>query len=104
LPVAHVLEHIQGCLNSDTGKTDDGWLEVVNMDYAGLVEKSGIVGKAQLDKLETSRPIIICSSDYHTVVANSRALDLSGIDSSTKDPSDGKIVRLPGSQEPLGDL
>ncbi|KAI3571633.1 amidohydrolase family-domain-containing protein [Fusarium oxysporum f. sp. albedinis] len=104
LPVAHVLEHIQGCLNSDTGKTDDGWLEVVNMDYAGLVEKSGIVGKAQLDKLETSRPIIICSSDYHTVVANSRALDLSGIDSSTKDPSDGKIVRLPGSQEPLENL
>lgn len=104
LPIADVLDHIQGCLDDETGKTDDDWLEVVNMDYAGLVEKSGSVGKLQLDTLDTKRPIIVRSSDYHTVLANSRALELSNIDSSTKDPSDGKIVRLPGSQEPSGAL
>ncbi|KAG5755655.1 hypothetical protein H9Q70_001723 [Fusarium xylarioides] len=104
LPIEDVIEHIQGCIDGETGKTDDDWLEVVNMDYAGLVEKSGNVGKKQLDKLNTKRPIIIRSSDYHTILANSRALELSNIDSSTKDPSDGKIVRLPGSQEPSGAL
>ncbi|KAG5762704.1 hypothetical protein H9Q72_009176 [Fusarium xylarioides] len=104
LPIEDVIEHIQGCIDGETGKTDDDWLEVVNMDYAGLVEKSGNVGKKQLDKLNTKRPIIIRSSDYHTILANSRALELSNIDSSTKDPSDGKVVRLPGSQEPSGAL
>lgn len=104
LPIEKVLEHIQGCLDDETDKGDDAWMEVVNMDYAGLVSKSGNVGKAQLDKLSTKRPIIVRSSDYHTILANSRALDLSGIDASTKDPPDGKIVRLPGSQEPAGAL
>ncbi|KAF4451839.1 amidohydrolase ytcJ-like [Fusarium austroafricanum] len=104
LSIDDVLKHIQGCIDGETGKTDDDWLEVVNMDYAGLVEKSGSVGKKQLDKLKTKRPIIIRSSDYHTVLANSRALELSKIDSTTKDPSGGKIVRLPGSQEPSGAL
>ncbi|CAG1975544.1 unnamed protein product [Fusarium graminearum] len=104
LTIAQVLEHIQGCIDGETGKGDDDWIEVVNMDYAGLVSKSGNVGKAQLDKLSTKRPVIIRSSDYHTILANSRALELSRIDASTKDPADGKIVRLPGSQEPAGPL
>jgi predicted amidohydrolase YtcJ len=104
LPIEDVLKHIQGCLDNETDKTDDDWLEVVNMDYAGLVDKSGNVGKLQLDKLKTKRPIIIRSSDYHTILANSRALELSNIDADTKDPADGKIVRLPGSKEPSGAL
>ncbi|UZP34688.1 hypothetical protein NXS19_002504 [Fusarium pseudograminearum] len=56
LTIAQVLEHIQGCIDGETGKGDDDWIEVVNMDYAGLVSKSGNVGKAQLDKLSTKRP------------------------------------------------
>ncbi|KAF4473222.1 amidohydrolase ytcJ-like [Fusarium agapanthi] len=103
-PACFFSKHIQGCIDGETGKTDNNWLEVVNMDYAGLVEKSGNVGKKQLGKLNTKRPIIIRSSDYHTVLPNSRALELSDIDSSTKDPSDGKTVRFPGSQEPSGAL
>ncbi|KAM0268462.1 hypothetical protein ACHAPA_004983 [Fusarium lateritium] len=104
LPIEDVLKHIQGCIDNETDKTDDDWLEVVNMDYAGLVDKSGNVGKLQLDKLKTKRPIIVRSSDYHTILANSRALELSNIDADTKDPAGGKIVRLPGSKEPSGAL
>ncbi|KAH7139748.1 amidohydrolase family-domain-containing protein [Dactylonectria estremocensis] len=104
LPIADVLEHIQGCIDGETGKTDDDWVEVVNMDYPGLVDRSGNVGKLQLDTLDTKRPVIIRSSDYHTVVANSRALELSDITAATPDPADGKIVRLAGSQEPSGVL
>jgi len=104
LSLTETLEHIQGCLDNETDKTDDDWLEVVNMDYAGLVSKSGTVGKKQLDKLSTKRPVFIRSSDYHTVLANSRALELSGIDENTKDPVGGKVDRLPGSKEPSGSL
>ncbi|KAH7137765.1 amidohydrolase family-domain-containing protein [Dactylonectria macrodidyma] len=104
LPLADVIKHIQGCIDDETGKTDNDWVEVVNMDYPGLVNKSGHVGKAQLDKLRTKRPVIIRSSDYHTVLANSRALEASDIDENTKDPADGKLERLPGSKEPSGVL
>ncbi|KAF7555266.1 hypothetical protein G7Z17_g2311 [Cylindrodendrum hubeiense] len=104
LPIADIIEHITGCIAGETGKTDDDWLEVVNMDYPGLVERSGSVGKLQLDKVNTKRPIIIRSSDYHTVIANSRALDLSNITAATADPAGGKIVRVSGSQEPSGVL
>ncbi|KAM5345974.1 hypothetical protein ACJ41O_011835 [Fusarium nematophilum] len=104
LPLEDVIEHIQGCIDGETGKTDDDWVEVVNMDYPGLVDRSGDVGKLQLDKLNTKRPVIIRSSDYHTILANSRALELSDIDENTQDPAGGKIGRLPGSKEPSGVL
>jgi predicted amidohydrolase YtcJ len=104
LPLEAILEHVQGCIDDEAQAGDDTWLEVVNMDYPGLVERSGPVGKLQLDRLSTKRPVMIRSSDYHTVLANSRALDLSNINSETEDPANGKIERLPGSREPSGVL
>ncbi|KAH6877215.1 amidohydrolase family-domain-containing protein [Thelonectria olida] len=104
LALEDLSKHIQGCIDSETDKTDDDWLEVVNMDYPSLVDKSGSVGKVQLDKLDTKRPLIIRSSDYHTILANSRALELSNITSDTPDPASGKIGRLSGSNEPSGVL
>lgn len=104
LSLEEIVDHIQGCIDGETDKADDDWLEVVNMDYPSLVEKSGNVGKVELDQLDTKRPIIIRSSDYHTILANSRALELSDITASTPDPPGGKIVRVPGSNEPQGAL
>ncbi|KAK7432040.1 hypothetical protein QQZ08_001330 [Neonectria magnoliae] len=104
LGLEDVVKHIQGCVDGETGKGDGDWVEVVNMDYPSLVGKSGDVGKLQLDKIKTKRPVIIRSSDYHTVLANSRALELSDITADTPDPANGKIVRLPGSKEPSGVL
>ncbi|KAK7423685.1 hypothetical protein QQX98_000875 [Neonectria punicea] len=104
LGLEDVVKHIQGCIDGETGKGDADWVEVVNMDYPSLVEKSGAVGKLQLDKINTKRPVIIRSSDYHTILANSRALELSDITADTPDPANGKIGRLPGSKEPSGVL
>ncbi|KAK8877723.1 amidohydrolase ytcJ-like [Apiospora arundinis] len=102
--VNQLLSHIQGCIDGDGEKADGDWVEVVNLDYPSLVTKSGEVGKRELDKLKTDRPIVIRSSDYHTVLVNSKALDLSNITAATPDPPGGKIERLPGSQEPSGVL
>lgn len=103
LDLQAVLQHIQSCIDGDTDKGDDAWLEVVNMDYPSLVTRSGQVGKDKLDTLKTKRPLLIRSSDYHTVLVNSRALELSSITANTPNPSNGIIERLAGN-EPSGVL
>jgi predicted amidohydrolase YtcJ len=103
LDLQAVLQHAQSCLDGETDKGDDVWLEVVNLDHPSLVTRSGRIGKKQLDTLTTNRPVLVRSSDYHTVLVNSRALDISSITASTPDPSNGVIERLAGN-EPSGVL
>ncbi len=57
--------------------------------------------RATLDALKTKRPIIVRSSFGHTVLANTRALQLANITADTKDPLGGKIWR-DASGEPTG--
>ncbi|PHH58582.1 hypothetical protein CDD81_3994 [Ophiocordyceps australis] len=104
LGLDEVVKHIQGCIDSDTAKTDDDWLPVANLDYQTLVEQSGIIGKMQLDQLKTRRPIFIISSDQHTGILNSRGLEVAKVTADTPDPPGGKIERLQGSNEPSGVL
>ncbi|KAK5652405.1 hypothetical protein OQA88_10597 [Cercophora sp. LCS_1] len=106
LPIAGVLAHVQGCIDAeDEDKAgDDVWLEVVNMDWPGLVGASGLVSKLDLDQLDTKRPVLLRSADYHTVLVNSRALQISSITAATPDPANGVVGRMPGSQEPSGVL
>ena len=59
--------------------------------------------KEDLDALPTQRPILVTSLDGHIALANSRALELAGIDSSTPDPPGGEIRRGRG-REPTGIL
>lgn len=79
-------------------------MEVVNLDYPTLVSRSDSIDKITLDVLKTKRPVIIHTSDLHTVLANSRALEISNITANTPDPSGGIVERLPGSKEPSGVL
>ena len=46
-----------------------------------------------LDKVAPNHPVLLWRCDLHLAVANSAALRLAGIDSSTPDPPDGKIER-----------
>jgi predicted amidohydrolase YtcJ len=55
----------------------------------------GAPTKDLLDGVVADRPVFLSSRDGHSGWANSRALDLSGITSSTPDPRDGRIERLP---------
>jgi predicted amidohydrolase YtcJ len=103
LSIEGVLTHVQGCIDTEAAG-DDVWLEVVNMDWPGLVAQSGPVNKLNLDQLNTNRPIMLRSADYHTVLANSRALEMSNINADTPDPANGVVERLPGSREPSGVL
>ncbi|KAM5350825.1 hypothetical protein ACJ41O_007330 [Fusarium nematophilum] len=104
LDLKEVLDHIQGCLDSDPDKSDDDWLEVIALDYYTLSDVTGGVTKKDLDKLKTKRPILVQSADRHTFWVNSIALKASGITAATKNPAGGVVERLPGGKEPSGIL
>jgi predicted amidohydrolase YtcJ len=57
-----------------------------------------------IDPVTTHHPVFVTRLDGHISLANSLALELAGITSTTPDPLGGTIVRDPGSGEPTGIL
>jgi predicted amidohydrolase YtcJ len=58
----------------------------------------------ELDKVTGGRPAALYSKDQHIMWANSRALQLAGIDEKTPEPEGGKIDRYPDTGQPTGIL
>jgi predicted amidohydrolase YtcJ len=90
---AQLQANIQACLDADKDKGPDVWLEVGSWDRMGMTGLDGDADKSTLDALKTQRPIQVRSTDFHTVLTNSRGLELAGINKSTADPEDGKYRR-----------
>ena len=67
------------------------FLRVVNWYRQAMVPAGTDATKADLDALNTERPIIVSSSDGHTTLVNSKALQVAGITASTPDPPSGRI-------------
>jgi predicted amidohydrolase YtcJ len=63
----------------------------------------GTPDRAALDAVTGGRPAYLVNRDFHGAWANSRALELAGIDAATPDPRDGRIEREPGGG-PQGSL
>lgn len=93
LSQAQMQATIQACLDASSDKEPDGWLEVVNWDRASTAALSGDADKSTLDALTTARPVSVRSTDFHTLLANSRALALAGITAATPDPVGGRFAR-----------
>lgn len=64
----------------------------------------GTPSKDDLDAIVPDRPVFLLNRDVHGAWVNSAALEAGGIDSTTRDPSDGRIERVEGSNEPQGTL
>jgi predicted amidohydrolase YtcJ len=86
------LSAIQSCLDASKDQGPDAWLEVGGWDRMGMSALEGDPDKSTLDVLNTTRPIQVRSSDYHTVLVNSRGLAVAGITRDTANPSSGKYV------------
>jgi predicted amidohydrolase YtcJ len=86
-------ETIQACLDADKDKGPDVWLEVGSWDRMGMTGLDGDADKSTLDALKTNRPIQVRSTDFHTVLTNSRGLAVAGINKHTANPGDGKYMR-----------
>ena len=93
LTVDEVQQRIQACLDKTRSQEPDGWLEVVSWFQESMRPAGVKTSRATLDALKTSRPIIVRSSFGHTVLANSRALELAKFSKATPDPAGGKIWR-----------
>ncbi|QKG70163.1 amidohydrolase [Erythrobacter mangrovi] len=57
---------------------------------------------AELDSAVADRPVYLQRVDGHAGWANSLAMQAAGITAATKNPSGGRVERLPGSQAPSG--
>lgn len=80
-------ETIQACLDADKDKGPDVWLEVGSWDRMGMDGLDGDPDKSTLDALKTKRPIQVRSTDFHTVLTNSRGLEVAGITRQTPTPA-----------------
>jgi predicted amidohydrolase YtcJ len=87
------LSRIQACLDAQTGARDDAILNVVGW-YRQYMQPAGSeADRHTLDQLRTGRPVAVTNRDLHSVLLNSRALELAGIDDKTPDPEGGAIIR-----------
>ena len=64
---------------------------------------AGTPTREALDAVVADRPAILSNADGHGAWANTRALELAGVDASTPDPPDGRIER-DASGAPQGTL
>jgi predicted amidohydrolase YtcJ len=96
-------------LRCDLTGTKDvaGYLEIVRAYAAAHPERPAILGggwdlaafpggtphRALLDGVVPDRPALLDNRDGHGTWANSRALEMAGIDAATADPVDGRIER-----------
>ena len=93
MTVAQFQQHIQACLDADEkNHTGGGWLDVTNWFRQGLLPKGIDATSATLDALKTNRPIFVQSSDFHSVLVNTRGMQLAGITAATANPSGGSIA------------
>lgn len=66
--------------------TGRGWNQV-------LWEENEFPTASDLDEVISDRPVFLTRVDGHAGWANSRAMELAGIDEDTKDPEGGRIIR-----------
>jgi predicted amidohydrolase YtcJ len=63
---------------------------------------SEIPDRTWVDDASRNKPLFLARFDMHSALANSRALEVAGIDKNTPDPSGGRIVRDPRTGEATG--
>jgi len=86
------LQRIQACLDQSKGGPDE-FLQVTGW-YRQFMQPAGAdADAALLDRLKTTRPIIVANRDGHQQLVNSRALALAGITEQTPNPPGGSIDR-----------
>ena len=92
LTVEDFRARIQSCLDATKDQEPDGWLEVESWFQQNMLPPGTEVTSADLDVLDTQRPILVGSSFGHSTLANSRAMRIAGITADTPSPDAGVIV------------
>jgi predicted amidohydrolase YtcJ len=104
-----------GQCNLTGGASVAGYAELIGQYAATHPEREWILGggwsmapfpggkptRHDVDPVVSDRPFFLPNRDHHSYWANSRALELAGVDASTPDPDDGRIER-DSAGEPTG--
>lgn len=80
---------------------DEDWLVGCNYDHNFLAEGKHPTREV-LDKISRTNPILLVHASSHMGVANSRALEIQGIDENVQDRPDGRYGRKDGTKIPNG--
>lgn len=91
LSIEQILQRVQSHLDKDPRTGENDWLKVTAWLRQGMVPAGIDMYREDMDRLNTQRPVVLFSNDCHTLLANSRALELLGITKETLVPTDGKI-------------
>ncbi len=91
LTVQELRARLQTCLDATKDQEPDSWLEASNWFQQSLRPAGAVVVAADLDTLQTHRPIVVNTSFGHTLLLNRRAVALAGITEKTADPPGGAI-------------
>lgn len=102
--VPQILAKLQACLD----RPDQAALKKTNVRFSAshlfgeAIEPPGTtLTRRDLDKLDTTRPVMVGHADGHKFWTNSRAIDNAGIDEKTPDPREGEIAR-DANRKPTG--
>lgn len=99
--VETMAELIQALKDQAAMPAPGRWVQGFGYDDTLLAEKRHPT-RRELDQVSTDQPVVAVHVSGHLFVANSKALELAGIDADTPDPEGGFIGRRPNSREPNG--
>ncbi|MFI5212143.1 MAG: amidohydrolase [Ignavibacteria bacterium] len=95
------IEELKDAVNNYSLKNDSGWVIGSNLDlnkiFAGYVNKTGNI----IDDIFNTLPLYITNYDYHSAICNSKAFELTGLNSKLSDYSAEEIERTT-SGKPTG--
>ena len=66
---------------------------IIGGAYEAAIIEGGDFDAKWLDEVVSDRPVVLHAVDHHTIWVNSKAIELAGITSATKDPQGGTIAR-----------
>jgi len=92
------LERIRECVDK---YSDAEWIHGAGWSHRYFPEGNKPT-KHMLDIIVADVPLTLTSYDGHSLWANSKALQMAGVDSDTEDVSFGEVVRFDDSREPTG--
>jgi predicted amidohydrolase YtcJ len=88
--LASLLDRLR--THPDLGRGDDHWIEGFGFDESRWPEGRKPT-RHDLDRVSATQPVFVRRCDSHSLVCNSRALELAGITRETPDPEGGRIGR-----------
>ena len=108
-PTVQSIEDMVEALRKRVAETPPGeWIRGFGWDQSSLEEcrndPSRLPRKQDLDSVSPDHPIVFTDFSCHTLLVNSKALELTGITADTPDPESGEMERDPETREPTGIL